>query len=116
MINTSTMAAEWTTERRSPVSMSHVRRTIIACLSSLVFIGCSVWFVNKYFGIEARSLAERLWPPPTIEQVERRHLRKIAGWLSLDCGHVHRHKNADAAISCATSALSARKPFYVSFE
>lgn len=93
-----------------------MRRLIVIAGLCLVVLGCSVWFVNKYFGIEARSLLARLWPPPTLEQLETRKLRKVAGWFSLNCGHVHRHENADGAISCATSALRTGKPFYVSFD
>jgi len=94
-----------------------MRRTIVTiAVSALVVVGVSVWFLNKYFGIEARLLLLRLWPPPSVEQVERRNLCKIAGWFSINCGHVRHRQNADPAISCATSALKAGKPFYVSFD
>jgi len=75
-----------------------------------------VWFVDKYFGIEAHEVWARLWPTPTPEQVETRNLRRIAGWYSLNCGHVRRYENADAAISCAMEALKTRRTFYVSFD
>jgi len=97
------------------VSNALMRRLTI-CVGALVVIGFSMWFVNKYFGIEAHAIRMWLWPPPTIEQVEARKLRSLAGWFSLNCGHVRRHEKADAAISCATLALSARKGFYVSFD
>jgi hypothetical protein len=74
-------------------------------LSAVVVIGFSLWFVDKYFWIEAQSLMVRLWPPPTVEQVEQKQLRRIAGWFSLDCGHVRHRGDADAAISCALQAL-----------
>jgi hypothetical protein len=76
----------------------------------------SIWFINKYFGIEARAFEERLWPPPTAEQVEMRRLRKIAGWFSVDCGHVPRHRDANQAIACAQRALRDRRRFYVAFD
>jgi hypothetical protein len=88
--------------------------TVVVC--AMVVIGSLVWFVNKYFGIEAHAIAERLWPIPTAEQLETRKLRDIAGWFSVNCGHIRRHENADVAISCATNALTARKPFYISFD
>jgi hypothetical protein len=79
-------------------------------------VSCSAWFVNTYFGIEVRALAMRLWPPPTAEQVENQHLRKIAGWFSLDCGHVRHHEDADRAIACAQRALRTGQRFYVAFD
>lgn len=91
-------------------------KRLAVCIGALVLIGCSVWFIDKYFGIEAHAIAVRLWPPPSVDKIETRQLRKIAGWFSLDCGYVRHHENADAAISCATSALRARKSFYVSFD
>jgi hypothetical protein len=75
-----------------------------------------VWFVNKYFGIEARALPVRLWPPPTVDQDELRQLRKIAGWFSLDCGHVRRREDADRAIACVQGALRTGQQFYVAFD
>ncbi len=72
--------------------MRRVRRTSAAALLSFaIVIGFSIWFVNKYFWLEAHSLIARFWPPPTVEQVEQEQLRRIAGWFSLDCGHV-RHR------------------------
>jgi hypothetical protein len=58
----------------------------------------------------------RIWPPPTTQQIEARQLRKIAGWFSLDCGHVPRHKDADPAIACAMNALRSHERFRVSFD
>ena len=92
------------------------RRALIIGFCALIFVGCSVWFVDKYFGIEAHAVSVRLWPAPTPEQVETQNLRRIAGWFSLNCGHVRRHENADGAISCATEALKTGKTFYVSFD
>ena len=92
-----------------------VRHLAIAVLG-FVALGGSAWFINKYFGIEAEALAERLWPPPTAQQVEVRQLRKLAGWCSLDCGHVRHLEDADRAIACAQGALRTRQPFYVAFD
>jgi len=71
----------------------------------VAFVSCSAWFINRYFGIEAHALAVRLWPPLTAVQVEVKELKKIAGWFSLDCGHVRHHEDADRAITCAQRAL-----------
>ena len=97
--------------------MRRVRGALAAALLSVVIvIGFSLRFVNKYFGIEAHSLMVRLWPPPTVEQVERKQLRRVAGWLSLDCGRVRHREDADAAISCALRALKVGRRFYVAFD
>src|SRR6478609_10451670 len=93
-----------------------MRRVLTVLVCVIVVIGSLVWFVNKYLGIEAHAIAERLWPSPTTEQLETRKLREIAGWFSINCGHIRRHQNSDVAISCATNALTARKPFYISFD
>src|SRR5215831_11226731 len=93
-----------------------MRRLLTVVVCAIVVIGSFVWFVNKYFGIEAHAMTERLWPTPTAEQFETRKLRDIAGWFSVNCGHIRRHENADVAISCAKNALTARKPFYISFD
>jgi len=87
-----------------------------AVLGFAVFFSCSALFVNRYFGIEARALAMRLWPPPAAEQVEIRKLRKIAGWFSRDCGHVRHLEDPNRAITCAQSALRAGQQFYVAFD
>jgi len=92
------------------------RRAFAMGICALVVVACSVWFVNKYFGIEAHAMTVRLWPPSAAEQVETRKLHSIAGWFSLNCGHVRHRENAEFAISCATDALKTRKPFYVSFD
>jgi len=92
------------------------RASAAALLSALVVIGFSVWFINKYFWIEAHSVTVRLWPPLTVEQLERKQLRRIAGWFSLDCGHVRHREDADAAISCALQAFKSRERFYVAFD
>ena len=97
--------------------MRRVRGALAAALLSVVIvIGFSLWFVNKYFWIEAHSLMVRLWSPPTVEQVEQKRLRRIAGWFSLDCGHVRHRGDADPAISCALQAFKSRQPFYVAFD
>jgi hypothetical protein len=97
--------------------MRRVRRTLTAALLSFaIVIGFSIWFVNKYFWLEAHSLVARFWPPPTAEQVEQKQLRRIAGWFSLDCGHVRHRDNADRAIACADEALKTGRRFYVSFD
>lgn len=93
-----------------------MRRLVVFVVCAIVAIGSLAWFIDKYFGIEAHAMAERLWPTPTTEQLETRKLREIAGWFSVNCGHIRRHENADVAISCATSALTAQKPFYISFD
>ena len=92
------------------------RHTLIILVSVLVLIGSATWFVHKYFAVEAETLAKQVWPDPSAEQVEIRKLRGIAGWFSIDCGHVLHRQDADAAISCATKALRTREPFYVSFD
>ena len=97
--------------------MRRVRRTLAAALLSFaIVIGLSIWFVNKYLWLEAHSLIARFWPPPTAEQVEQKQLRRIAGWFSLDCGHVRHRENADRAIACANEALKTGRQFYVSFD
>ena len=93
-----------------------IRLAMIATVAVGALAGCSVWFINKYFWIEVQTVKERLWPPPTAEQVEVRQLRNIAGWFSLDCGHVRRHEDADRAIACAQKALAMRQRFYVAFD
>ncbi len=94
-----------------------MRRTLTAALLSFaIVIGFSTWFVNKYFWLEAHSLIARFWLPPTAEQVEQKQLRRIAGWFSLDCGHVRHRENADRAIACAAQALKTGRRFYVSFD
>ena len=95
---------------------SKLRLVAIAAFCLLALAGFSAWFINKYFGIEAQALAVRLWPPPTADQVEDKQLRRIAGWFSLDCGHVRYRENADGAIACAQDALKARRRFYVAFD
>lgn len=98
-----------------PRSTKVLLATIAAfCLAAIGMF--SVWFINKYFGVEAQALAVRIWPPPTTDQVENRQLRKIAGWFSLDCGHVHYRENADPAIACAENALKTGRRFYVAFD
>lgn len=92
------------------------RLAIIATVALGALAGCSVWFINKYFWIEAQTVKERLLPPPTAEQVELRRLRNIAGWFSLDCGHVRRPEEADRAIACAQKALAMKRRFYVAFD
>lgn len=95
--------------------MRPVSRTLTASLLSVAFlIGFSIWFVNKYFWLEAHWVIVQLWPPPTAEQVETKQLRRIAGWFSLDCGHVSHYENADRAIACADDALRTGRRFYVS--
>jgi hypothetical protein len=97
--------------------MGRMRRKWIAgLLSSAIVIGLAVWFVEKYFWIEAHSVMARLWPPPTVEQVEHKKLRQIAGWFSVDCGHVRHREDADPAISCALEALKSGRRFYVAFD
>jgi hypothetical protein len=97
-------------------SSAKAQRLAIAVLAFVAVGGCSAWFINKYFGIEARALAMRLWPPPTADQVEVRQLRKVAGWFSLDCGHVRHREDADRAVACAQGALRTRRRFYVAFD
>jgi hypothetical protein len=79
-------------------------------------IGFSIWFVNKYFRLEAHSFIARVWPPLTAEQVEQTQLRRIAGSFSLDCGHVRHRDNASRAIACAEEALKTGRRFHVSFD
>ena len=92
------------------------KRLLVAVLSSAIVIGFSIWFVNKYFLLEAQSVIARFWHPPTAEQLEDKRLRRIAGWFSLDCGHVRYRENPDRAIACAGDALRTGRRFYVSFD
>ena len=92
-------------------------RCLAVALLAFVLLGISsVWFINKYFGVEAQSLTAWLWPAPTVREVEARQLRKIAGWFSLDCGRVGYRQDADFAIACAKDALRTRRRFYVAFD
>jgi hypothetical protein len=79
-------------------------------------IGFSAWFIERYFVIEAHVIAVLLWPPATAWQRESRELRKVAGWFSIDCGHVKHREDADTAIACANQAIQSRHPFYVAFD
>jgi hypothetical protein len=97
--------------------MRRVRRTLaVALLSFAIVIGFSVWFVEKYFWLEAHSVIGRFWPPATVEQVERKKLRQIAGWFAVDCGHVGHREDADPAISCSLEAVKSGRRFYVAFD
>jgi hypothetical protein len=97
--------------------MRRVRGALLAALlSAVIVIGFSLWFINKYFWIETHSAMVRLWPPSTVEQIEHKKLRRIAGWFSVDCGHVQHRGVADAAISCALQALKSKRRFYVAFD
>jgi hypothetical protein len=61
--------------------MRRVRRTLAAALLFLaIVIGFSIWFVNKYFWLDAHSLIARFWPLPTAAQVEQKQLRRNC-WL-----------------------------------
>jgi len=91
------------------------RLAISAAVAVGVVAGCSAWFINRYFWIEAHTVKERLWPPPTFEQIEVKQLRNIAGWFSLDCGYVRRFAEADPTIACAQQALRMKRRFYLAF-
>jgi hypothetical protein len=100
-----------------PHSTSVKVRRLAAALLAFVALGSgSAWFINKYFGIEAQGLAARLCPRSTANQVEARQLHAIAGWFSIDCGHVRHREDADPAIVCAHDALLSRRRFYVAFD
>jgi hypothetical protein len=108
------------TERLGVPTVPHsisakARRLATALLAFVGLGGASVWFTNKYFGIEAQALVARLWPPSTANQVEARQLHAIAGWFSIDCGHARHREDADHAIACAQDALKSRRRFYVAF-
>jgi hypothetical protein len=92
------------------------RPLVVITLSVVAVIGGSIWFIEKYFGIEAHAVAVRLWPPPTADQVEARQLRTIAGSFSVDCGHVRHREDADYAIACTQRALKSGRRFYVAFD
>jgi hypothetical protein len=98
------------------ISSQSSKVRLVAIATFFLAAGFSTWFVNKYFGIEAQAVASRIWPLPTADQVEKKELRKIAGWFSLDCGHVRYREDADRAIACAQGALKARRRFYVAFD
>ncbi len=93
-----------------------MRKRSIVAAAIFTFAACSSWFINKYFGLEAHAIVARLWLPPTLQQVETRQLRQIAGWFALDCGHIRHREDADSAIACAESALRERRRFYVAFD
>jgi hypothetical protein len=96
------------------------KRSAVIVLSLVIGVSASVWFINKYYALEAEAVAQvvvgTLRPRPTIEQVETRRLRRLSGWFSRSCGHVRRHTDAETAIACAQSALKAGQSFYVSFD
>ena len=96
------------------------KRIVLIALSFLIVLSSSVWFISKYYALEANAVTNvvvgKLWPRPTTQQVEIRRLRQLSGWFSRDCGHVRRHSDADAAIACAQSSLKAGQTFYVSFD
>jgi len=93
-----------------------VRRALTVILILLVLGSVAAWFMNKYFWIEEQALITRIWPAPTVRQIEEQRLRKIAGWFSRDCGHVPHRADADPAITCAREAIKTGQPFYVSFD
>src|SRR5690348_6282942 len=94
----------------SKFSMGRALTTILI----LVGLGSvTAWFINKYFWIEEHALIRRIWPAPTVRQIEEQRLRKIAGWFSRDCGHVPHRAVADPAITCAREAMQTGQPFYV---
>lgn len=92
------------------------RLALIAIIAVAALAAFSVWFINKYFSTNVQAAIDRLWPPPTAEQVDVRELRKIAGWFSVDCGHVRNPMDADRAIACAQKALKMKRRFYVAFD
>jgi hypothetical protein len=92
------------------------RALVVITLSAVAVIGCSIWFIEKYFGIEAHAVAVWLWPPSTVDQIEARHLHTIAGWFSVNCGHVRHREDADHAIACEQGALKSGHRFYVEFD
>ena len=91
------------------------RVVLIAGLSAVAVIG-AVWFVNKYYAVEAHALAVRIWPSPTLQQFEASRLRHYAGWFSHDCGIVPRRRDPAEAIQCAQESLRSHRPFRVAFE
>jgi len=100
--------------RRFP--LAKIRLAVTASVVVAVLAAYSVWFVDKYFSTDVQAAMDRLWPPPTAEQVDVRQLRNIAGWFSLDCGHVRNPVEADRAIACAQKALANKRRFYVAFD
>lgn len=91
---------------------------VIALMAVGVVLVCSAWFINKYTCFRAETIKERLWPTPTAEQVAVQKLHSIAGWFSLDCGHVRSPNpvEVDRAIACAQKALGAKRRFYITFD
>src|SRR4051812_36797660 len=93
-----------------------MRRTkpLIAICALAVLATCIV--LNKYFGVEIEAMKFRLFPPPTVRQVEWKHLRRTAGWFSRDCGVVKLHEDPTTSISCASDAIRQHHSFRVAFE
>ena len=96
--------------------MRRMRRRWAAALLFSAIVSFSVWFVDKYFWTEAHSVIGRIWPPPTVQQVEHKKLRQIAGWFAVDCGNVRHRGDAGPPISCALKALRSGQRFYVAFD
>lgn len=92
------------------------RPHVVITLSVIAAIGCSIWLIEKYFGIEAHAVAERLWPPSTADQIEARRLHNIAGKNATDCGHVGLHQSPTAPGDCALAAWKANRPFFISYD
>ena len=97
-------------------SVAKVQQVAIVGVVLAALSFCGVWFVQKYFGIEAHGLAMRLWPPATADQVAQRQLHSAASWFSLDCGHVRHGENSTDAIACTQDALRTGRRFYVAFD
>lgn len=98
------------------MSNPHVRRAAtIAGTLIVAVIGLS-WFVNKYFWIEAHQFARKFSRQTTLQEFESSRLRRVAGWMSRDCGYIRRHDDPADAIGCVKESLKSQKPFLVAFE
>lgn len=91
------------------------RITTIGALCALAIIA-AWWFVNKYFAVEVQALMSRVFPPPSVRQLESKQLRRTAGWFSRDCGVVKLHDDPTVAMSCANEAMREHCSFRIAFE
>lgn len=96
--------------------MARISQAAVVGIFVAVLGAGGVWFVQKYFGIEEHALAMRLWPQSTADRAAKRELHRVAGWFSLDCGHVRHHEDAGRAIACAQNAIRTGQRFYVAFD
>ena len=93
-----------------------MRRKILIAALCILAVLAMFWFLDKYFAVEVEAKVFRLFPPPTVQQVESERLRRTAGWFSRDCGTVKLHEDPTSSISCASDAMRQHHSFRVAFE